>query len=105
MKVSQFQKNGSKLLEQMLRSVTMWIVTAAYLLIEILEQHQADANQEDNDDDDDRQQEALLILTLTAALEAVDTARRYFCIFNVDENVINQLSKIDTVICKLGKKT
>ncbi|KRX34140.1 Tigger transposable element-derived protein 4 [Trichinella murrelli] len=74
-------------------------------LKEILEQHQADANQEDNDDDDDKQQEALLILTLTAALEAMDAARRYVSIFNVDENVINQLSKIDTVICELGKKT
>ncbi|KRX33410.1 hypothetical protein T05_976 [Trichinella murrelli] len=28
--------------------------------------------------------------------------RRYVCSFNVDENVINQLSKIDTVICELG---
>ncbi|KRY47185.1 hypothetical protein T03_1306 [Trichinella britovi] len=76
-------------------------------LKEILEQHQADANQEDNDDDDDddKEQEALPILTLTAALEAMDTARRYVSIFNVDENVINQLSKIDTVICELGKKT
>ncbi|OUC40836.1 DDE superfamily endonuclease [Trichinella nativa] len=74
-------------------------------LKEILEQHQADANQEDNDDDGDKEQEALPIPTLTAALEAMDTVRRYVCSFNVDENVINQLSKIDTVICKLGKKT
>ncbi|KRX79457.1 hypothetical protein T06_5692 [Trichinella sp. T6] len=32
----------------------------------------------------------------------LNTVRRYVCSFNVDENVINQLSKIDTVICKLG---
>ncbi|KRX72758.1 Tigger transposable element-derived protein 6 [Trichinella sp. T6] len=70
-------------------------------LKEILEQHQADANQEDNNDDD-KEQEALPIPTLTAALEAMDTVRRYVCSFNVDENVINQLSKIDTVICELG---
>ncbi|KRZ84385.1 Tigger transposable element-derived protein 6 [Trichinella sp. T8] len=57
-------------------------------LKEILEQHQADANQEDNDDDDDdKEQEALPIPTLTAALEAMDTMRRYVCSFNVDENV------------------
>ncbi|KRY03931.1 hypothetical protein T12_1705, partial [Trichinella patagoniensis] len=58
-------------------------------LKEILEQHQADANQEDNDDDDDddKEQEALPIPTLTAALEAMDTVRRYVCSFNVDENV------------------
>ncbi|KRX64835.1 hypothetical protein T09_429 [Trichinella sp. T9] len=47
-------------------------------LKEILEQHQADANQEDNDDDD-KEQEALPIPTLTAALEAMDTVRRYVC--------------------------
>ncbi|KRX19617.1 hypothetical protein T07_2766 [Trichinella nelsoni] len=68
------------------------------LLKEILEQHQADANQEDNDDDGgDKEEGALPIPTLTAALEAMDTVRRYVCSFNVDENVINQLSKIDTV--------
>ncbi|KRZ56032.1 hypothetical protein T02_15676 [Trichinella nativa] len=32
----------------------------------------------------------------------LNTVRRYVCSFNVDENVINQLSKIDTVICELG---
>ncbi|KAL1228682.1 Tigger transposable element-derived protein [Trichinella spiralis] len=73
-------------------------------LKEILGQHQADANQEDNDDDGDKEQEALPIPTLTAAFEAMDTVRRYVCSFNVDEKVINQLSKIDTVICELGKK-
>ncbi|KRX13015.1 Tigger transposable element-derived protein 6, partial [Trichinella nelsoni] len=70
------------------------------LLKEILEQHQADANEEDNDgdddDDDNKEQEALPIPTLTAALEAMDTVRRYVFSFNVDENVINQLSKMDT---------
>ncbi|KRY22424.1 hypothetical protein T12_9939 [Trichinella patagoniensis] len=32
----------------------------------------------------------------------LNTVRRYVCSFNVDENVINQLSKIDAVICELG---
>ncbi|KRY25457.1 hypothetical protein T03_10211 [Trichinella britovi] len=32
----------------------------------------------------------------------LSTVRRYVYSFNVDENVINQLSKIDTVICELG---
>ncbi|XP_003369532.1 tigger transposable element-derived protein 6 [Trichinella spiralis] len=73
-------------------------------LKEILGQHQADANQEDNDDDGDKEQEALPIPTLTAAFEAMDTVRHYVCSFNVDEKVINQLSKIVTVICELGKK-
>ncbi|KRY81657.1 hypothetical protein T4D_1238 [Trichinella pseudospiralis] len=42
-------------------------------------------------------EETLPIPTRTAAaLEAMDTVRRYVCSFNVDENVINQLSKIDT---------
>ncbi|KRY76786.1 hypothetical protein T4B_14490 [Trichinella pseudospiralis] len=42
-------------------------------------------------------EEALPIPTLTAAaLEAMDTVRRYICSFNVDKNVINQLSKMDT---------
>ncbi|KRZ20228.1 hypothetical protein T4B_12587 [Trichinella pseudospiralis] len=50
-------------------------------------------------------EETLPIPTRTAAaLEAMDTVRRYVCSFNVDENVINQLSKIDTVICELRKK-
>ncbi|KRZ30998.1 hypothetical protein T4C_3699 [Trichinella pseudospiralis] len=44
-------------------------------------------------------EETLPIPTRTAAaLEAMDTVRRYVCSFNVDENVINQLSKIDTGI-------
>ncbi|KRZ95041.1 hypothetical protein T08_13492 [Trichinella sp. T8] len=30
----------------------------------------------------------------------LNTVRRYVCSFNVDENVINQLSKIDTRFCK-----
>ncbi|KAL1233492.1 Large ribosomal subunit protein [Trichinella pseudospiralis] len=43
-------------------------------------------------------EEALPIPTLTAAaLEAMDTVRRYICSFNVDKNVINQLSKMDTI--------
>ncbi|KRY03337.1 hypothetical protein T12_2035, partial [Trichinella patagoniensis] len=32
----------------------------------------------------------------------LSAVRRYVCSFNVDENVVNQLSKIDTVICELG---
>ncbi|KRX51688.1 hypothetical protein T09_9303 [Trichinella sp. T9] len=44
-------------------------------------------NDNDDDDDDDKEQEALPIPTLTAALEAMDTVRRYVCSFNVDENV------------------
>ncbi|KRX56699.1 Retrovirus-related Pol polyprotein from transposon 17.6, partial [Trichinella sp. T9] len=69
-------------------------------LKEILEQHQADANQEDNDDDYDdvKEQEALPIPTLTAVLEAMDTVRRYVCSFNVDENVVYLLSRIDTSV-------
>ncbi|KRZ77399.1 Tigger transposable element-derived protein 4 [Trichinella papuae] len=43
-----------------------------------------------DDDDDDKEQEVLPIPTLTAALEAMDTVRRYVCSFNVDENYNRQ---------------
>ncbi|KRY07673.1 hypothetical protein T12_11502 [Trichinella patagoniensis] len=35
----------------------------------------------------------------------MDTVRRYVCSFNVDENVVNQLSRIDTflILCIIYK--